>query len=146
MDPRALLDGNLPVSAADLAALAEWSPAPLPAEYVAALRVSDGGHATRSAYPTYLRFWPARTVIEYNRDYEVQRWVPGLIGFGDDGGPTFLAFDTRRGPPYSVVVVPFASMEFAAAEIIAGNFAEFVGQLLPREPDTEPGTAADDGI
>jgi hypothetical protein len=122
-------DGNRPAAKPDITALVAWSPVPLPADYLALLRLSDGGHATRSEYPSYVRFWPARTVVEYNRDYEVQQWVPGLVGFGDDGGPVFVAFDTRRGPPYSIVAVPFAPMEFESAQVVAVDFAAFVAQL-----------------
>ena len=138
MDPRARLDGNPPASAADLAALAEWSPAPLPAEYLAypsrlSMAGAPPGRSTRATSGS----GPARTVVESNRDYEVQRWVPGLVGFGDDGGPVFLAFDTRSGQPYPVIVVPFAPMEFESAQVVAGSFEAFLGQLLPREQGTD---------
>jgi hypothetical protein len=126
-------DGNSPAGVDAVAELIAWSPAPLPAEYLDLLRLADGGHATRTEYPTYVRMWPARTVIEYNRDYEIQKRVPGLVGFGDDGGSCVLAFDTRSKTPYSVVIVPFAPMEFESVERVAENFTQFIHRLAPRE-------------
>lgn len=126
-------DGNPPASPEAIAALTYWSPIPLPATYLELLRLSDGGYATRSTYPTYLRIWPARTVVEYNRGYRIQHWVPGLIGFADDGGPCFIGFDTRFGPPYPVLSVPFAPMEFESAEPVASDFEQFLQQWVRRE-------------
>jgi hypothetical protein len=88
-------DGDPPVCEDDIATLMASSPAPLPAEYLSSLRTSDGGTASLSGYPSYVRNWPARTAVEHNHDYEVQNWLPGFIGFGDNGGPDMVGFDTR---------------------------------------------------
>ncbi len=95
------------------------------------LRMSDGGHASLTGYPSYARVWPARTVIESNRDYEIQRCVPGFVGFGDDGGEVVIGFDTRTGSPYPICAVPFVPMEWASANEVAANFNEFIGRMLP---------------
>ena len=105
----------------------------MPAEYLACLRLSNGGQASLSGFPSYVRIWPARTAIEYNRDYEVQRWLPGFVGFGDNGGGEMVGFDTRQGQPYPVCAVPFAPMEWQAAMGRVPDFAAFIRQLLPLE-------------
>src|SRR4051812_7238223 len=87
--------GMPPATPEAIGVLAAWSPAPLPPEYLDLLRISDGGEASLSGSPSYLRLWPARTVVESNLDYEVQRWVPGFVGVGDNGGPDIIGFDTR---------------------------------------------------
>jgi hypothetical protein len=125
--------GNPPASKNDLAALVAAASVPLPPEYLALLRLSDGGHASLSGYPSYVRVWPARTAIEHNRDYEVQEWLPGFIGFGDNGGPDMVGFDTREGEPYPVCAVPFVPMEWEAAVGQAPDFGAFIRQLLPAE-------------
>ena len=104
--------GNPPATEEDIAALVAASPVPLPAEYLTLLRLSDGGDASLSGYPSYVRIWSARTAVEYIRDYEVQRWLPGFVGFGDNGGSDMVGFDTRGGEPFSVCSVPFAPMEW----------------------------------
>jgi hypothetical protein len=124
-------DGNPPASDEDIAALLAASSAKLPAEYLALLRLSNGGTAMLSGYPSYVRVWPARTAIEYNRDYQVQRWLPRFVGFGDNGGTDMVGFDTRRGEPYSVCAVPFAPMEWDAAMGVVSDFCAFIRQILP---------------
>jgi hypothetical protein len=126
-------DGNPPAAEQDLAALIAASPVPLPSEYLALLRLSDGGSASLAGYPSYVRVWPAQTAIEYNRDYEVQHWLPGFVGFGDNGGPDMVGFDTRQGEPYPVCAVPFAPMEWEAAMGRVSDFGAFIRQLLPVE-------------
>jgi hypothetical protein len=125
--------GNLPASKEDIAVLLAASPAQLPAEYLELLRLNDGGHASMSGYPGYVRIWPARTAVEYSQDYEVQRWLPGFIAFGDNGGPDMVGFDTRKGEPYTVCAVPFAPMEWEAAMGQLLDFGAFIRQLLPIE-------------
>ena len=140
MDIRTLLlggghqwDVQPPATERDLAALVAASPRPLPTEYLALLRLSDGGTAMMAGYPSYVRIWPARGAVEDNRDYEVPRWLPGFVAFGDNGGPDMVGFDTRRGEPYPVCAVPFAPMEWKAAMGIVPDFGAFIRQLLPAE-------------
>ena len=128
-------DAKPPVTEADLAALIAATSVPLPAAYLSLLRLSDGGTASLSGYPSYVRVWPARGAIEDNRDYEVQRWLPGFVGFGDNGGPDIVGFDTRRGEPYPVCAVPFAPMEWKAALGTIPDFWAFIQQLLPAESE-----------
>jgi hypothetical protein len=90
-------------------------------------------HARTSGYPGYVRIWPAQTAIEYNREYEVQRWLPGFVGFGDNGGPDMVGFDTRRGEPYPVCAVPFAPMVWEDALGEVADFGAFIRLLLPIE-------------
>ena len=131
-------DGNPPATAAAIAALVAASPRSLPGEYLELLRLSDGGHAFLSGELSYVRIWSALTAVEYNRDYEVQEWVPGFIGFGDNGGPDMVGFDTRRGEPYPVCAVPFTPMEWRRAERgRVADFGMFIGQLRPIEQQDE---------
>jgi hypothetical protein len=74
-------------------------------------------------------FWPAGEVVTANRDYEVSEFVPGLYGFGSNGGGELLAFDCRGGLPYPVVMVPFMPMEWAEAVQIAISFDEFRAKI-----------------
>jgi hypothetical protein len=126
-------DANPPATEEDLAALIAATPVPLPAEYLALLRLSNGGQATMLGYPSYVRIWSARTAIEFNRDYQVQKWLPGFVGFGDNGGPDMVGFDTRSGEPYPVCAVLFAPMEWEAAMGQMTDFAAFIHQLQPSE-------------
>lgn len=124
-------EGNPPSLQQDIAILVAETPVALPTEYLSLLRLSDGGTAIISGYPEYVRVWPALTAVEYNRDYEVQQWLPGFVGFGDNGGPDMVGFDTRKGQPYPVCAVPFVPMEWEAGMGWMPDFISFIGQLLP---------------
>ena len=126
-------EANSPATEDAIAALVSACPVELPSEYLALLRLSDGGTASLSGYPSYVRIWPAQTAVEYNRDYEVERWLPGFVGFGDNGGPDMVGFDTRSSQPYRVCAIPFAPMEWEAAMGEVADFSAFIRQLLPSE-------------
>ena len=134
-------DGNPPATEEDVAALVAASPVPLPAAYLALLRLSDGGSASLSNYPGDVRIWSARTAVDYNDGYEVQRWHPGFIAFGDNEGPDMVGFDIRKGEPYPVCAVSFAPMEWSAALGTVPDFMAFIRQLLPVDV-TQPELAA----
>jgi hypothetical protein len=110
----------------------------LPASYLDFLRLSDGGHADMSGYPSYVRIWSARTVIQYNEGYEVKEFLPDFLGIGDNGGPDMLGFDLRAGQPYPMKAIPFTPMEWEAAIDVASDFDSFVLQILPKQSN-DPG-------
>lgn len=120
-----------PASEQDIAALVAATEVRLPADYLAMFRISDGGTAMRSDYPTYVRIWPAKLAVDRNRNYQVRRWLPGFVGFGDNGRTDMVGFDTRNGLPYPVCAVPFAPMEWDGAMGQCADFESFLRQLLP---------------
>jgi hypothetical protein len=127
-------DGHRPAAEDDLARLVAGTPVPLPASYLAFLRRSDGGSGMFSGYPSYVRLWPASTVVDRNDGYGVWASLPGFVAIGDNGGPDMVGFDTRQGDPYSVLSIPFLPMDWAGAIGQAASFETFLARLLP-----EPG-------
>ncbi len=137
MDLRSLLlsgkyqwDGNPPTTEQDITALVSSIPIPLPFEYLDLLRLSDGGEAQLCGFPNYVRIWSARLAIDYNQGYEVQQWLPGFVGIGDNGGGEMVGFDTRFGQPYRVCTIPFVPMEWDCLSLDATNFSIFIQRLL----------------
>jgi hypothetical protein len=118
-----------PASSDTIANLNSASPIKLPNEYLALLRFSNGGEGELGVGPGWFQIWPAEKVIEYNQDYEIAKNVPGFYGFGSNGGGELLAFDTRAGEPWKIVMVPFILMQQEDAVTIADNFGEFVRAL-----------------
>ncbi len=125
-------DANPMAAEADITALVSFCPVVLPSEYLELLRSSDGGDAQRSGYPSYVRFWSARMAIEYNQSYEIERWLPGFVGIGDNGGSELVGFDTRFGQPYRVCTIPFVPMSWDDAVGNSIDFLAFIRQLLPQ--------------
>jgi hypothetical protein len=119
-------DGNSQANEEDIAALVSWCPVELPSEYLELLRSSDGGEAQLSGYPHYVRIWSARNAIEQNLGYEIQHWLPGFIGIGDNGGSELVGFDTRCGKPYRVCTIPSMPMTWDDALGDAIDFWAFM--------------------
>jgi hypothetical protein len=95
----------------------------LPHDYECFLRFANGGEGFIGDH--YAILWSAEELAQLNRDYEVQRYAPGLLIFGTNGGGEAFAFDTRRFP-WAVVQVPFIVMELDAAEPLAPSFEAFL--------------------
>jgi len=116
---------------ADLAALREKVPVPLPAAYVAQLAVSNGGEGDLGVDPGWIAIWPVQEVVSSNEEYSISEFLPGFFGFGSNGGGELLAFDLRGGEPYPIVTVPFVPMDLQEAVRIASSFEElreFIGK------------------
>ncbi len=106
----------------------------LPADYLIFLEYSNGGEGRLGMDPGRFQIWPAQEVVQLNRDYEVQRWLPHLLGFGSDGGGKLLAFEIKVEADWPVCMVPFGDLTPESIRIIAPNFAALI-QALGREPN-----------
>jgi len=76
----------------------------------------------------YLILWGVEELVQFNNEYEVQDYAPGLVLFGSDGGGEGYAFDTRKTPT-SIVQVPFIGMDLMYARPRADSFSEFITKL-----------------
>jgi hypothetical protein len=89
-----------PADLAVVARLADTAPVLLPAEYLALLRLHDGGEGELGAEPGWFQLWPAAEVLAANRDYQLPEFLPGFFGFGSSGGGELLALDCRGPLPW----------------------------------------------
>ena len=99
---------------------------PLPRAYKTFLEHHNGGEGRVPDY--YVIFWEVGDLIEFNRDYEVAEYAPGIFVFGSNGGGEGYAFD-MRSPEWPVVKVPFIGMSLEDALPTASNFADFLSLL-----------------
>ncbi len=114
-----------PASEKSLKRLAEQVSFPLPEAYLSQLRSSNGGEGDLAIDPGWISLWRAEDVISLNSGYCVPEFVPGLWGFGSNGGGELLAFDLRGAEPYPIVRVPFIPMELSEAVRISDSFEDF---------------------
>lgn len=98
----------------------------LPVEYRAFLLKANGGEGFVG--DNYLILWGVEELAQFNQEYQVEEYAPGLILFGSDGGGEGFAFDTRLNPPV-IVQIPFIGMELKYAKPIASGFDLFVASL-----------------
>lgn len=98
----------------------------LPEDYKAFLLKHDGGEGFIGKH--YLILWKASELVEFNKDYEVEKYAPGFIMFGSTGGGDGFAFDTRS-TPYRVLQVPFIGMSVEDGFHVASSFDEFLQRM-----------------
>ena len=98
----------------------------LPKDYLDLLLYCNGGEGELGIEPGWFRLWSAEDVIQLNKDYEIEKYIPEFFGFGSSGGGELIAFDMQKDKSWKIVMIPFVSMSPDEARIIANNFEEFV--------------------
>jgi len=105
----------------------------LPVEYAEFLSKTDGGEGFIGR-DAYVILWPVGEIVSMNQAYEVQKYAPGLLIFGSDGGGEAFGFDTRS-PEWPVVQVPFVGMAWDLARPMGATFDEFLERLYEIEDE-----------
>lgn len=96
----------------------------LPLQYQEFMLFSNGaeGCIGKSSYAV---IWPNKNLAQYNADYEVNKYNPGLIYFGSDAGGMVFAFDNRTDAA-PIVTLPFVSIDLEDVEPCGDTFDEFI--------------------
>jgi hypothetical protein len=92
----------------------------LPKDYVQFLKLANGGEGFIGN--AYAIFWSVEELSSMNRSYEVQKYAPGLLIFGSDGGGEAYGFDTRASD-WPIVQVPFVGMAWNLARPMGTSFS-----------------------
>lgn len=98
----------------------------LPEDYQTFLRTSGGGEGFIGEQ--YLIIWSANELVPFNAEYEVNKYAPGILMFGSNGGGEGFAFDLRQ-KAMTIVMVPFIGMDLQQAVQIADTFSNFLKKL-----------------
>ncbi|MCW1915568.1 SMI1/KNR4 family protein [Luteolibacter sp. GHJ8] len=99
---------------------------PLPTQYRRFMAEQDGGEGFVG--DQYLILWRAAELVEFHREYEAEKYAPGLVLFGSNGGGEAFAFDTREGS-MRIVMVPFVGMSLKDVAPVADSFENFLSNL-----------------
>jgi hypothetical protein len=103
----------------------------LPGDYVGFLKLTNGGEGSIGKIE-YVMLWSAEELGSMNELYEVQKYAPGFLVFGSNGGGEAYGFDTRT-PEWPVVKLPFIEMDWNLLEPMAGSFSAFLERLCEAE-------------
>lgn len=118
---------NAPASEAGINEVISSARCHLPADYVQFLLRHDGGEGFIGE--NYIIFWKAEELIKFNHEYEVERYAPGILLFGSNGGGEGYGFDLLNGG-MPVVRVPFIGMDRRHVKLIANSFTEMFNKLM----------------
>lgn len=97
-----------------------------PLAYREFLLMANGGEGQIGSN-SYASLWKAEELFPFNRDYEVEKYAPGLLLFGSNGGGDGFAFDCRSD--LHVVSVPFIGMSLDETIPMATTFDGFLEHL-----------------
>jgi hypothetical protein len=78
-----------------------------------------------SVDPGWFQLWSPTEIEQLNRDYHVEEFAPGFIGFGSSGGGELLAFDAGG----RVFMIPFVGMSPDEAKPVADSWYDFVERI-----------------
>lgn len=71
--------------------------------------------------PGYFALWPPEEIAQYNAEWQVEKYAPGFIAFGSNGGGELLVFDNVG----AVFMLPMIPLETRYAEKIAESWDDF---------------------
>ncbi|NWD21646.1 SMI1/KNR4 family protein [Pseudomonas yamanorum] len=98
----------------------------LPPSYLDFLKAHDGGDGFIGDH--YIVFWQAQELADFNREYEVGTYAPGIFLFACDGGGEGYGFDTDEAS-MPIVRIPLIGMERQYAEPVARDVPELFVRL-----------------
>lgn len=98
-----------------------------PVEYKKFMLASNGAEGSNGEN-SYLVIWKIEDIAQYNEDYKVNEFNPGLVYFGSDGGDMVFAFDNRVDET-PIVTLPFISIDLEEVELYGYTFNEFLQNL-----------------
>ncbi len=82
--------------------------------------------------------WPLRDVLQFSREYGLDEFAPGLLGFGTDGCGELYAMDIREDGNGAVGDIPATSLQWEDFRQLASSFNGFAVTLLSGSPIIEP--------
>lgn len=75
--------------------------------------------------PGWFHLWSPTEIEQLNRDYHVEEFAQGFLGFGSSGGGELSAFDAGG----RVFMIPFVGMSADETRLVADTWAEFVERM-----------------
>jgi len=100
-----------------------------PSDYKTFLSWSNGGEGQIGN--RYFSFWSAEEIKELNEDYQIGKYLPGIVGIGTDGGDECYAFDYRKRPEApSVVQCPLGDLDFSSISVLGDTFRDCIERAM----------------
>lgn len=118
------LNGQAEISAVD--GLSTHLGVSLPESYIEFLKTHDGGEGFIG--DSYIIFWKVEELVEFNREYEVETYAPGIFLFASNGGGEGYGFDTLDAA-MPVVRIPFIGMNRQYAISVASDLPDLFARL-----------------
>ena len=122
----AKLDLQIPATVHDVEACERALELVFPLEYKEFLRKTNGAEGIVGEH-SYAIFWRVSELAKFNEAYQVQRYAPGYLLFGSDGGGEAFAFDITKN--MTIFTLPFVGMSRDVADGQGTTFWQFLEEL-----------------
>ena len=76
----------------------------------------------------YLKLWPFEDLVENNKSYEIQKYLPYIVAIGSNGAGEMIGIEFQENQPNSVILTPFILEEENNVKI-GTNFTDFLIRL-----------------
>ena len=102
-----------------------------PPDYRSFLSWSNGGEGEIGSQ--YLSIWSSDEIRKLNDDYQIGRYLPGVVAIGTDGGGLCYALDYRLDANAPrLVQCALGDLDFASIVPLGSNFRSFINAALSR--------------
>lgn len=98
----------------------------LPKSYIDFLKEHNGGEGFIG--DNYIIFWKAEELVDFNREYEVETYAPGIFLFASSGGGEGYGFDTDDAA-MPIVRIPFIGMDRQYIDTVARDLPSLFAWL-----------------
>lgn len=96
----------------------------LPDDYRDFLQCSNGGEGFVGSH--YIILWKIEELVEFNNEYEVNKYAPDFFLFASDGAGEAFAF--KKNDKF-IYIIPFIGMSCDSALIVSDSFSNFLKKL-----------------
>ena len=76
----------------------------------------------------YVKLWSAEELIEFNKGYEIQKYMPNTIGIGSNGNAEIIAMEFKQTDNGQIVLTPI-DLDAEYSIDIGKDFTEFLNRL-----------------
>lgn len=102
----------------------------LPRSYLDFLQQHNGGEGFIGQ--NYIILWKAEELVDFNREYEVDKYAPGILLFASTGGGEGYGFDTLS-TSMPIVQIPFIGMDRRYATPVAQDLPDLFARLAEQQ-------------
>jgi hypothetical protein len=106
------------------------APPNVPRTYLRFMQACNGARGKIPYDTGFIELWPLERVLDRNREYGIDRELPGYFAFGTDGADELFVFDLRKDDGAPVCAVPAKSASAAKVTPLTNSFSEFLEGIV----------------
>jgi hypothetical protein len=106
------------------------APPNVPRTYLRFMQACNGASGKIPYDTGFIELWPLERVLDRNREYRLDRELPGFLAFGTDGGDELFLFDLRKDDGAPVCSVSAKDASSTSVTPLTNSFSEFLEGIV----------------